>query len=103
MDELVRKIEVPLAKNIVKKAGLYLVPEERYSELADVAMDAYQDYPLHNWFSGGRYDPKASRIIMDISLKTMVKDAVIYADSEEINGFAIWLPLGFTGKPFHFC
>ena len=98
MDKLVRKIEVPLAKNIVQKAGLYLVPKERLGELADVAMDAYQDYPLHNWFSGGTYDPKDSRLLMDISLKTMTEDAVIYADSEELNGFAVWLPLGFTGN-----
>ncbi|MBO5666405.1 MAG: GNAT family N-acetyltransferase [Firmicutes bacterium] len=98
MDKLVRKIEIPLAKNAIKKAGLYLVPKERLGELADVAMDAYQDYPLHNWISGGTYDPKVSRIIMDISLKTMTEDAVIYADSEELNGFAIWLPLGFTGS-----
>ena len=98
MDELVRKIEVPLAKNAVKKAGLYLVPKERLGELAEVAMDAYQDYPLHNWFSGGKYDAEASRLIMEISLKTMTEDAVIYADSEELNGFAIWLPLGFTGS-----
>ena len=34
MDKLVRKIEVPLAKNAVKKAGLYLVPQERLGELA---------------------------------------------------------------------
>jgi ribosomal protein S18 acetylase RimI-like enzyme len=89
---------VPLARNAIKKAGLYVVPKERIGELADVATDAYQDYPLHNWFSGGRYDPKASRILMDITLKTMTDDAVIYADSEELNGFAVWLPLGFTGN-----
>jgi ribosomal protein S18 acetylase RimI-like enzyme len=35
---------------------------------------------------------------MQISLKTMMEDAVIYADSEEINGFAVWLPFGFTGS-----
>ena len=98
MDKLVRKIEVPLARKAVEKAGLYLVPKERLSELADVAMDAYENYPLHNWFCGGTYDPEASRIVMDISLKTMTEDAVIYADSEELNGFAIWLPLGFTGN-----
>ena len=98
MDKLVRKIEVPLAKAAVEKAGLYLVPKERLGELAEVAMDAYYDYPLHNWLSGGKYDPVASRIIMDISLKTMTEDAVIYADSEELNGFAVWLPLGFTGS-----
>ena len=98
MDKLVRKIEVPLAKNAVKKAGLYLVPKERLEELADVAMDAYLDYPLHNWLSGGTYDPKTSRMLMEVSLKTMTEDAVIYADSEELNGFAAWFPLGFTGN-----
>ena len=35
---------------------------------------------------------------MYISLKTMIKNAVIYADSEELNGFAIWIPFGFTGS-----
>jgi ribosomal protein S18 acetylase RimI-like enzyme len=42
---------------------------------------------------------------MQISLKTMMKDAIIYADSEELNGFAVWLPFGFTGSktlPFLF-
>ena len=66
--------------------------------MAEVAADAYRDYPLHNWFTGGKYDAKASKLIMLISLKTMTEDAVIYADSEEINGFAVWLPFGFTGS-----
>jgi ribosomal protein S18 acetylase RimI-like enzyme len=35
---------------------------------------------------------------MQISLRTMSEDAVVYADSEEINGFAVWLPFGFTGS-----
>jgi ribosomal protein S18 acetylase RimI-like enzyme len=35
---------------------------------------------------------------MKVTLKTMTEDAVIYADSEEINGFAAWLPFGFTGN-----
>ena len=98
MDELVRKIEVPLARNVIQKAGLYLVPKERLGELAEVAMDAYLDYPLHNWFCGGKYDEETSRLLMEVSLKTMTEDAVIYADSEELNGFAAWLPLGFTGN-----
>ena len=46
----------------------------------------------------GKYDAKASKLIMQISLRTMTEDAVIYADSEEINGFAAWLPFGFTGS-----
>ena len=98
MDKLVRKIEIPLAKSVIEKAGLYVVQEKDLDRLAEVAADAYQDYPLHNWLTKGKYDAKASKLIMQISLKTMTKDAVIYADSEEINGFAAWLPFGFTGS-----
>ena len=98
MDKLVRKIEIPLAKKAIEKAGLYIVQKKDLARLAEVAADAYQDYPLHNWLTKGKYDVKASKLIMQISLKTMTEDAVIYADSEEINGFAVWLPFGFTGS-----
>ena len=105
MDKLVRKIEIPLAKKMIEKAGLYIVEKKDLDKLADVAADAYQDYPLHNWFTNGKYDKKASKLIMEISLKTMTEDAIIYADSKEINGFAVWIPFGFTGSktmPFLF-
>ena len=103
MDKLVRKIELPLAKNVITKAGLYIAQEKDLERLSQVAADAYRDYPLHNWFTKGKYDEKASKLIMQTSLKTMINDAVIYADSEEINGFAVWLPFGFAGsKTFPF-
>ena len=98
MDKLVRKIEVPLAKRAIKEAGLYLVEKKDLDRLAEAAADAYKDYPLHNWLTNGKYDPVASRLIMQITLRTMTEDAVIYADSEEMNGFAVWLPFGFTGS-----
>jgi ribosomal protein S18 acetylase RimI-like enzyme len=98
MDKLVRKIEVPLAKRAIEKAGLYIVQKKDLARLAEVAADAYRDYPLHNWLTNGKYDALASKLIMQISLKSMTRDAVIYADSEEINGFAAWLPFGFTGN-----
>ncbi len=98
MDKLVRKIEIPLAKKAIEEAGLYIVRKKELDRLAAVAADAYRDYPLHNWLTEGKYDAKASELIMQISLKTMTEDAVIYADSEEINGFAVWLPFGFTGS-----
>ena len=98
MDKLVRKIEIPLAKRAIEKAGLYIVQKKDLDRLAEVAGDAYQDYPLHNWLTKGKYDPKASKLIMQITLKGMTEDAVIYADSEEINGFAVWLPFGFSGS-----
>ena len=98
MDKLVRKIEIPLAKDMIERAGLYIVQKKELYRLAEVAADAYRNYPLHNWFTKGKYDAKASKLIMQISLRTMTEDAVIYADSEEINGFAVWLPFGFSGS-----
>ena len=98
MDKLVRKIEVPIAKRAIEKAGLYIVQKKDIDRLAEVAADAYRDYPLHNWFTKGKYDEKISKMTMQISLRTMTEDAVIYADSEEINGFAVWLPFGFSGN-----
>ena len=98
MDKLVRKIEIPLAKKAIEKAGLYIVEKKDIDRLAKVAADAYTDYPLHNWLTKGKYDAKASEILMSITLRTMTEDAVIYADSEELNGFAAWLPFGFTGN-----
>ena len=98
MDKLVRKIEIPLARNAIEKAGLYIVEKKDLDRLAEIAADAYRDYPLHNWFTKGKYDAVASNLIMQISLKTMTEDAIIYADSEEMNGFAVWLPFGFSGS-----
>ena len=98
MDKLVRKIEIPLAKRAIENAGLYIVKEKDLERLAEVSADAYRDYPLHNWLTNGRYDAVASKLLMQTSLKTMMKDALIYADSEEMNGFAVWLPFGFSGN-----
>ena len=98
MDKLVRKIEIPLARRAIEKAGLYLVQKKDIDRLAEVAADAYRDYPLHNWLTKGKYDARASELLMKVTLKTMTEDALIYADSEEINGFAAWLPFGFEGN-----
>ena len=77
MDKLVRKIEIPMAKRAIEKAGLYIVQEKDIDRLAQVAADAYRDYPLHNWFTKGKYDPKASELLMKVTLKSMIKDAII--------------------------
>ena len=98
MDSFIRQIELPLAKKAIERAGLYLITQKDIERLAVGAADAYRDYPLHSWFAKGKYDATVTKMIIQISLKTMMKDAVIYADSEELNGFAVWLPWGFTGS-----
>ena len=86
------------AKQTIRSAGLYIVPKEKFDYLAEIAADAYRDYPLHCWLGKGKYDEIMSKIIMKITLRAMKKDAVIYADSEDMKGFAVWLPPGFTGS-----
>lgn len=98
MDQLEKQMEVSLARKAAADAGLFLSSQEQIGQLAGVAEDAYQDYPLHNWLTGGKYDPVVSKKIMEISLKTMKQDGVIYADSEALNGFTVWLPPGFAGS-----
>ena len=70
MDKLVRKIEVPLAQKAISDAGLYIARPEDADLLAEIAMDAYREYPLHIWLTNGRYDEKASKKIMKITLET---------------------------------
>lgn len=105
MDKLVRKIEIPLAKKKIEKAGLYIATKKDLKLLSKLASEAYEGYPLHLWFTNGKYDKKSVELIMQISLMPMFKDGIIYADSDNFNGFAVWLPLGFTGSktlPFLF-
>ena len=47
-DKLIRKIEIPLAKRAIEKAGMYIAEKKDIDRLAKVAEDAYRDYPLHN-------------------------------------------------------
>lgn len=98
MDKSVRQKELLSARSAIQKAGLYLVQKKDIERVAEVAADSFLDYPLYNWFSGGKCDATATKLIMQTDLRTMTEDAVIYADSEEINGFAVWIPRGFTGS-----
>lgn len=98
MKDHVRNEEVVRMRTAMEQAGLYIVPRERLRELAAVAADAYRDYPLHNWFCGGRYKGDDVRVILQASMAAMFSQAVICADSEALNAFAVWAPPGFRGS-----
>lgn len=85
-------------KQSILDAGLYLASYDDFEKLSDIAMNAYKDYPLHNWFSNGKYDKYISKKIMLISLKSLYKTGIVYADKKDSSGFVICLPPGFTGN-----
>ena len=77
--------------DIAKSKGFYFPNKSDLHTLADIAKEAYVDYPLHRWFFNGKYDFKSSFDIMHYILKTMYNKAIIYADSDNPNGFLIAL------------
>ena len=94
---MVKKRFLLLAKQAITNANLYLATQDDIETLSNIAVNAYENYPLHNWFSNGKYDTNLSKKLMSISLKTMLKNGVIYSDSKDATGFAIWLPPDFKG------
>ncbi len=90
------KTEVTLAKKAIFDAGLYIASKEDISRLSEVSADAFENYPLHMWFCKEKYNKKTIKLLIESSLKSMDENCIIYADSPEMNGFAVWC-LGFTG------
>lgn len=97
MKDNINNKEFELALKAIKDAGLYIAKQEDLERLAESAKNSYEGYPLHDWFAKGTYDGEVTKQIIHISLKTMINDGIIYADSEEINGFAMWLPPNYPG------
>ena len=81
----------------LKDNGLYIVQKKDFETLANVAASAYENYPLHLFVGDGKYDEEVTKQTIRVNLYSMYDDGIIYADSEELNGFVILLPPGYTG------
>ena len=81
----------------LKDNGLYIVKKSDFESLISLAGKAYEDYPLEIYIYGGKYDEDGLKQTFRINLYTMFDEGIIYADSEELNGFVIVLPPGYTG------
>ena len=81
----------------LKDNGLYIVKKSDFESLITLTGKAYEDYPLHIYLSGGKYDEEGCKQMMRVNLSLMFDEGIIYADSEELNGFVIVLPPGYTG------
>ena len=81
----------------LKENGLYIVKKTDFETLANVAGSAYENYPLHMYVYNGKYDLESTKQTIRVNLYSMFDVGIIYADSEELNGFVILLPPGYTG------
>ena len=83
--------------NYLKDNGLYIVKKSDFETLAIVAGNAYENYPLNVYIGNGTYIEECTRQTIRVNLYSMYDEGIIYADSEELNGFVILLPPGYTG------
>ena len=56
-----KKENLILAKKKVVDAGLYIATIDDIEQLASIAEDAYENHPLHNWFTNGKYNASLSK------------------------------------------
>ena len=82
---------------MLQENRLYIVQKSDFEELVKVTGEAYIDYPLHVHFFGGKNVREGLEQIMRVNLYSMYDEGIIYADSKDLNGFAIFLPPGFKG------
>jgi hypothetical protein len=81
----------------LKDNGLYIVKRSDFESLITLYGKAYEDYPLYVYLYGGKNDEEGCKQTIRVNLNLMFDEGIIYADSEELNGFVIVLPPGYTG------
>lgn len=81
----------------LQEAGLYVMRREDVPAFAECAAHGYDGYPLFKHFFGGSYDGEGARTFWKVLLLSLPKDAVCYADSKDLKGFAVWFPASYRG------
>lgn len=84
----------------LKKHGLHIMQLNDINRFVTCGVEAFKDTGIYHYlFQGKDYEKKVT-LAMELLVKTTGKDGILYADSEEVNGFAQWYPPNFTGVSF---
>lgn len=82
----------------LEKCGLYIMKPNNIDRFVSCGVDAFTSSSLYKYFFKGKdYDKKLTLAIESL-VKTTGEEGLLYADSEEVNGYAQWYPPGFTGN-----
>lgn len=82
---------------LFKTKGFYKYTEKDTENFSLTHANSYQDYPLYNHFFGGKYNFELAKRNSDAMLNSAKRNSIIYADSEDINGYVILIPPKQTG------
>lgn len=92
------------ARKYIQSRGLYIVGKKDLDRARQVAVDAYyKSYPLYDLLLGENYSRDQLERMWELNMNMFFENSLVYADSPEINAFAIWMAPD-TGTPglWHF-
>ncbi len=84
-------------KKYLIENGLHIATKSDFEAIINIVGKAYENYPLCNYFSGGKYDEDDLKQSIQSNLNSIFNEGIIVTDSEEVNGCALLLPPGFNG------
>ncbi|MCR5735819.1 MAG: hypothetical protein K6G22_14530 [Lachnospiraceae bacterium] len=94
-----RSININEVKSMLRQEGMYIIDtREDTNRMLDVMVKFYAKDDLFIWFCGGVYNETTSRNILRAGLYSM-PNSISYADSEDLNAVAAWVPPGNKNLP----
>lgn len=87
------------AKTHIQKEGFHLMAKEDIPKFLDCIVEAYGGiyYPLDDYLVGHSCTKEDLREIWQLNLRYFHSKAIIYSDTANCNGWAMWIPPGFQG------
>lgn len=80
------------ARKYIQSRGLYIVGKKDLDRARQVAVDAYyKSYPLYDLLLGENYSRGQLERMWELNMNMFFENSLVYADSPEINAFAIWM------------
>jgi len=76
----------------IQEKGLYILQKKDVERAIHVSVDAYyKTYPLYDLLLGDNYSKEYLMRMWDFNMRLFFDNSLVFADSPEINAFAIWV------------
>lgn len=80
-----------MTTSIPELKGMHMMTEADKPRFADCSGEAYVGYPLFDWMFRGRADSERSHAIWKANYAAFTPSVIIYSDSAEVRGTAIFV------------
>ncbi|MGN0030251.1 MAG: GNAT family N-acetyltransferase [Marinilabiliaceae bacterium] len=83
-----------MTTSIDELKGMHMMTEDDKPRFADCSGEAYVGYPLFDWMFRGRSDSERSHAIWNANYAAFTPSVIVYSDSAEVRGTAIFVRPG---------